>query len=110
MRPVVFSHSLTRGTPAAWQRSVNGSQNEGPVNAASTSGSSSSIASWCSGSCVRMLPHQSLKRVAQVPLAQVQLGVGEAGANSVREPVVVVAHDARWGAGQRAQKRLPVGL
>ena len=42
--------------PAAWQRSVNGAQNEGPVNAASVSPSSSSIASRCSGCSVRSLP------------------------------------------------------
>jgi hypothetical protein len=47
--PVVFSHSLRRGMPVAWQRSVNGAQNDGPVNAASVSPSSSSIASRCSG-------------------------------------------------------------
>ena len=55
VRPVVFSHSLTRGMRAAWQRSVNGVQKEGPVNAASTSPSSPSIASRYSGSSLRML-------------------------------------------------------
>jgi hypothetical protein len=56
------------------------------------------------------LCHQSLKRVAQMPLAQVQLGVGEASTNGVRKAVVVVAHNPRRRAGKRAEERLPVGL
>ena len=54
--PGGVQHSLTRGMPAVWQRSRNGAQNDRPVNAASTSGSSSSIASWCWGASVRSLP------------------------------------------------------
>jgi len=56
------------------------------------------------------LCHQSLKRVAQMPLAQVQLGVREASTNGVRKAVVVVAHSPRRRAGKRAEERLPVGL
>jgi hypothetical protein len=40
--------------------------------------------------------HQPLQRVAQMPLAQVQLGIREAGADRVGE-TVVVAGDAPVG-------------
>ena len=56
------------------------------------------------------LAHQPLQRVAQVPLAQVQLGVREASTNRVREPVVVVAHDPWRSATERSQERLPIRL
>ena len=56
------------------------------------------------------LAHQPLKRVTQMPLAHVQLGVGEASTHGVREAVVVVAHDPRWRPVQRAEERLPVSL
>ena len=49
IRPLLFSHSLKRGISATSQRSVDGSQNDGPVNAASVPVSSSSSASRCSG-------------------------------------------------------------
>jgi hypothetical protein len=56
------------------------------------------------------LAHQPLQCVAQVPLADVQLGVGEPGADRIREPIVVVAHDPRRGAIERAEERRHVAL
>ena len=44
-RPVVFSHSLTRGIPERVRAGGMLPKHEGPVNAASTSGSNSSMAS-----------------------------------------------------------------
>jgi len=44
--------------------------------------------------------HQSLQRVAQVPLAQVQLSAGEAGTNRAHNSPVVVAYDPRRRAAQ----------
>src|SRR5680860_1255550 len=45
IRPVVFSHSLSRGMSAACARSTNGAQLLAPAKAASTCGASSSITS-----------------------------------------------------------------
>ena len=47
IRPALFSQSVRQKMPAARQRSVNGAQNEKPVNAPSTSASSTPIASRC---------------------------------------------------------------
>jgi len=68
IRPVVFSHSLTRGMPAACARSSNGAQNEGPVKAGLDLGQQlvdRVAVGWLGAELV----HQSLQRVAQVPLA-----------------------------------------
>jgi hypothetical protein len=56
------------------------------------------------------LRHQPLQRVTQMPLAEVELGVGEDGTYCPIEPGVVVAHDPRRSLLQRAQERFPVSL
>ena len=50
------------------------------------------------------------KRMAQVPLAQVQLGVGEAASHRIHQAAVVVADHPRRRPRKSAQERLPVGL
>lgn len=57
------------------------------------------------------LRHQTLQRVAQVPFAEVELGLGEGRTDGTIETVVVVADHALRSALQGAQERLPpVGL
>ena len=90
IRPVVFSHSLTLGMPPACPRSRNGAQNEAPVNAASTCGQQLVDRVAVCRVLGADLAHQSLQRVAQVPLAQVQIGLREAGTDRVREAAIVV--------------------
>jgi hypothetical protein len=45
-----------------------------------------------------------------VPLAKVELGLGEGGAHRPVQPEVVVADHARWRPLEGAQERLPVGV
>src|SRR5680860_1172953 len=56
------------------------------------------------------LVHQPFQRVAQMPLAQVKLGLREGGSHGGVEAAVVVADHARRGVLQSAQEQLPVGL
>jgi hypothetical protein len=56
------------------------------------------------------LAHQPLQSMAQVPLAQVQLGVGETAANRVHQGAVVVAHHPGRRPGKGCEERLPVDL
>ena len=108
MRSVPSSQPESRGTSAAWASRINGRQNDGPAKAASTRGSSASIAARCSSLCRSFAMRRS--SVAQVPLAEVELGLGEGGTDGAVETVVVVADDALRSALQGAKERLPVGL
>jgi hypothetical protein len=108
IRPVVLSHSLSRGMPAAC--ALDERRPERRAGERRLDLPQQLVDRLLVGRVGADLGHQPLERVAQVPLAEVKLGPREAGTHRVGQAAVVVAHDPRRGAAEGAEERLPVGL
>ena len=96
--------------PAVCARLTNGAQNEGPVNAASTSGSSSSIASSCWPSSARILPISRSSEWRRCHSHRYSSASGKRARTAFVRPWSL-SHTTRGGAAaQGAEERIAVRL